>query len=269
MKTDFHLHTNFSTDGKASMEEMIEKALSMNFTDICFTEHMDYDNTYTPEGCTDFIVDTPSYYHGYLQYKEKYEGRINILFGIELGLQQHLVEYYHAYITQYPFDFIIGSSHIADRMDPYFPEYFKNRSEEDGHRLYFQTIAENAFLFEDYDVYGHLDYALRYGPTKNLSFCYEKYADILDTLLLTIIEKGKGIELNTSGFKYGMNQPHPHVDIIKHYRNLGGEIITVGSDAHEPSYLAYEFDMAVNILKHCGFQYYTIFNNRKPSFLPL
>lgn len=265
---DFHLHTTFSTDGKATMEEMIQRGIALGLNTMCFTEHMDYDNNYD-EGPDAFIVDTDSYYIKYQLFREKYGAQIELLFGVELGLQEHLVARYHNYVNQYPFDFIIGSSHLAGGIDPYLPEFFKDRTEEEAYRFYFETIAKNVRLFDDFDVYGHLDYALRYGPTMNRSFTYEKYGDILDAILKTLIEKGKGIELNTAGYKYGMNMPHPHISILKRYRELGGELITVGSDAHQTEHLAYEFKKAADVLVSCGFSYYTQFRERQPHFLPL
>ena len=84
-----------------------------------------------------------------------------------------------------------------------------------------------------------------------------------------VIQKGKGIELNTAGFKYGLGFCHPHPDIIRRYRELGGEIITIGADAHKPEHIAYDFKKVSEILSMCGFKYYTEFKNRKPIFKQL
>ena len=88
-------------------------------------------------------------------------------------------------------------------------------------------------------------------------------------ILKYLIEHGKGIELNTSGLKYGLPFAHPHSDILKRYRELGGEIITVGADGHKPEHIAYDFDKVSGILKDCGFKYYTEFSERKPHFKQL
>lgn len=93
--------------------------------------------------------------------------------------------------------------------------------------------------------------------------------DLICIILKTIIEQGKGIEINTAGLKYGMPEPNPCLDIVKMYHDLGGEIITVGSDAHEVKYFAYRFDVVAEMLKNAGFNYYTIFNERKPEFIRL
>ena len=99
--------------------------------------------------------------------------------------------------------------------------------------------------------------------------CLLSYRDIIDLILKNLIEKGVGIECNTAGFKYGLGHPHPTEEILGRYRELGGEIITLGSDAHSPEHLGFAFEKAADILKNCGYRYYTIFENRKPNFLKL
>ena len=119
-----------------------------------------------------------------------------------------------------------------------------------------------------FDVYGHLDYAVRYCPDKNFVYRFDDYRDIFEVLLNRLIENGKGIEINTSGIAK-IGYPHPHIDALKLYKQLGGEIITVGSDAHKKENIGTGFDVAENILKELGFRYYTVFKERKPEFIPL
>ncbi len=271
IRYDFHTHTTLSTDGLSPMEEMIMAASRGNLKGICFTEHMDYDNTFTDEGENAFIVDIPSYRALYesLKVPAEKEG-VRIYFGIELGLQPHLKDFYRDLTSRQPFDFCIGSSHLCRRMDVALPAYYESfSSEEEAHREYFACELECARIFDEYDVYGHLDYALRYGPTRDSSFTYEKYSDLLDELLLTIIGRGKGIELNTAGIRKGMAGPNPAVSIIKRYKKLGGDIITVGSDAHRVQDVAADFSKAEEILKDSGFTHYTVFEGRRPRFLKL
>lgn len=151
-----------------------------------------------------------------------------------------------------PFDFVIGSSHIVHGYDPYYKEYFKGREESACYREYFESILENLHAFSEMDVYGHIDYIVRYGPNQNKYYTYERYQDILDEILRTVIARGRGIELNTGGFHYGLGEPNPCRAVIRRYRELGGEIITVGADAHGPEKIAYDFDKAAAILADCG-----------------
>ena len=170
---------------------------------------------------------------------------------------------------KYPFDLVIGSSHVVNGIDPYYPVFYKGKTEHEAYTEYFESILDNLHSGADFDVYGHIDYVVRYGPDKNKYYSYEKYADIIDAILKEIISQGKGIELNTAGFKYGLGHPNPTEDVLKRYHELGGEIITVGADAHKPEHVAYDFDKVSNILKDAGFMYYTVFENRVPAFIKL
>lgn len=268
--TDYHLHSSFSGDSDAPMEAMIEKGIALGLKRMCFTEHMDMDYIYTEKeepGC--FECDTVAYRRGLLALQEKYADRIHILFGVELGLQPHLSQWLTDYVNAFDFDFVIGSSHLCNRKDPYYPAFYENRPEEEAYLEYFTSILDNLNAFSGFDVYGHLDYVVRYGPNKDRDYSYDRYKDILDAILKRIIALGKGIEINTGGISYGLRELNPCTDIIKRYLELGGEIITVGSDAHAPDRIACGFDRAADILKSCGCSYYTVFEKRRPKQIRL
>ena len=133
----------------------------------------------------------------------------------------------------------------------------------------FGTWMSRITCCHNFDVYGHLDYIARYIPANSYTYDWHDFNDLICIILKTIIEQGKGIEINTAGLKYGMPEPNPCLDIVKMYHDLGGEIITVGSDAHEVKFFAYRFDVVADMLKNAGFNYYTIFNERKPEFIRL
>lgn len=270
MLWDTHMHTRFSTDGSAEPAAMAEKALALGLDGICFTDHLDYDYPLVkPGGKPEFLLDIDEYCPSVSTVKKQYFGKLPILTGIELGLQPHLAARHYELLKDSSFDFVIGSSHVVHGQDPYYASYYEGRREEDAYLEYFVSILENIEAFDGFDVYGHIDYVVRYGPNKNLDYSYEKYAEPIDEILKLLIAKGKGIELNTAGFKYGLGHPHPTEDILKRYRELGGEIITLGSDAHAPEQIAYDFAKVPAILKEAGFQYYTVFRQRIPQFLPL
>lgn len=263
---DQHMHCNFSGDSDALPEDMIKAGIAHGLSGICFTDHLDYDY---PEEPNIFLLDFDNYFKALSDLREKYADKISVNIGIELGLQPQAVGQNLAVAEKYPFDFIIGSSHVVNHMDPYYPEFFAGRDEDAAYMEYFESVLENINSGVDFDVYGHIDYVVRYGPNKNAFYTYEKFKDIIDEILTQLISKGKGIEVNTGGFKYGLGHPNPTEDIIKRYRELGGEIITMGADAHVPEYVAYEFDKTAQIIKNCGFKYYTVFKNRKAEFIPL
>ena len=184
-------------------------------------------------------------------------------------MQPHLAAKHQKLISRYDFDFVIGSSHVIHGKDPYYSRFFEGKTEQQAYQEYFESILENLAVFDNFDVYGHIDYVVRYGPNRNLEYSYQKYADVIDAILEKLIDMGKGIEINTGGFKYGLGHPNPTEDIIKRYHELGGEIITIGADAHKPEHVAFDFAKVPDILKAAGFQYFTVFEKRKPAFLPL
>ena len=188
-----------------------------------------------------------------MELKESYQDRIQIYFGLELGLQPHLTKEIPRIAASAPFDFLIGSTHVADHMDPYEKIFFQGRTEYEAYHRYFEVLLENLKTFSCFDTCGHIDYVVRYGPNQNRDYTYEKYQDILDEILKTLIEKQIGLECNTAGFKYGLGHPNPTEKILARYRELGGEILTLGSDAHAPEHIAYNFRETGEILKACGF----------------
>lgn len=263
---DFHNHTAFSADSDTAPEAMLEQAVNLGLSCLCMTDHMDLD---FPDPALDFTFSVPDYFKKHAELRERFKDKITLLTGIELGLQPGLKDRLSALLSDWDFDFVIGSSHLVDRKDPYSPSFWDGRDETAAILRYFETILENIAEFDDIDVYGHIDYIVRYAPSKAENYSYKKYQELLDEILKTLVSKNIGLELNTAGFKYGLGFPNPHPDILKRYRELGGEIITVGSDGHRPEHLAYEFEKVPEILKSCGFSYYTVFKKRKPEFIKL
>lgn len=267
--SDFHMHSNFSGDSTSSLGHMVHGAVAKGLKNICFTDHNDPFFPYRQGEEGMFDLDTERYMECLESTVVLYKDTIRIYKGVEIGIQTHIYKELSDYVNKYPFDFVIGSSHLCLGTDPYYPAFWDGRSLKDGLNVYFEDIRKNVHNFTDYDVYGHLDYIVRYAPGKNKDFRFADYADILEDILKTIISTGKGIEINSGGFRQGLGEPNPCADILKLYRSLGGEIITTGSDAHEPGNIASDFNQVENVLINCGFRYYTIFKNRKPEFIKI
>lgn len=266
MYSDSHIHSSFSADSDADMEQLIQRAISLDMKYISITDHQDFDY---PDLNLKFDLNIEEYYQTIQSLQIKYADKINILLGVETGIEPHLHNKITDFVKQVPFDFIIGSSHLVYRKDPYSPEFFQNRSDLECFEEYFHSILVNLKVHSEFDIYGHLDYIVRYSPNKNVNYSYSVYSDIIDEILKTLIRMNKGIEINTAGFKYGLQTTNPCPEIIKRYKELGGELITIGSDAHTPEYIGHEFDKAAGILSSCGFSYYNVFRNRQPIFLKL
>lgn len=262
---DTHMHSNFSGDSDSAPESMILSAIEKNVSGVCFTDHIDDDYP----GPTPFHFDPTEYFNALRPLAKQYESQISVLIGVELGLQPHLAQRYDEFLSAHDFDFVIASSHVVHGFDPYYPEFYAGKTEDEAYLEYFESILENIAAFENFDVYGHIDYVVRYGPTKNANYSYAKFRDVIDEILRALIAKGKGIECNMAGFKYGLGHPNPTEEILKRYRELGGEIITIGADAHKPEHVAFDYHKLRSILTGAGFSHYTVFQKRKPCFYPI
>lgn len=263
--TDYHVHSTFSSDGHDSPEAIVKQAISLGLTELCFTEHNDF--YLIPYGPRPFILDVPAYFAEIERLQKVYSKEIKILHGIEAGLTPSVAEKNKKLIDDYNFDFVIGSSHVSSKTDPYYPSYWEDKTEEEGFRQYFQTILDCLNTFSDFDSYGHLDYLVRYSPSRKYS--YECFVDIIDEILLKILSLGKMIEINSSPIRSGLPEPNPSWKIVKRYKELGGEAVTIGSDSHYAKDLAKDFGVIEENLINLGFKYYALFEGRKVSYKKL
>lgn len=255
---DVHTHSSFSTDSSEPLRELASSALKKGLKTLCITEHHDFD--YPEQG--EFQLDVSAYQEELLRVREEFSGRLEILLGVELGLLDYAAPRLYEFAKSAAFDFIIGSAHQIDGLDPYYPEYFDKMGDQGGISHFFDAMLSSVRAFDDFDVLGHLDYIVRYSHAKS----YEPidFREVIDEILKAVISKGKGIEINTAGVsKFGY--PHPHPFVLKRYKELGGEIVTIGSDAHDRARVAADFQAAEQALRNAGFLYYAVFRNRKPT----
>lgn len=278
---DFHSHTCYSSDSQALVTQEIEGAIEKGLKGICITDHMDIDYPCEDrEGCC-FVFDHDKYFEELSGLKNRYKGKIDVYIGIETGLRdeatcrEKMKQSYEAILNSHPFDFVLGSVHCLEDTDPYFESpYWDNRTAKEGLRRYFEATMFNAKYYDHFDSLGHIDYVVRYVPKKpdwkgTESYIPSDYMDVIDEILKTLIAKGKALECNSAGLKYGLGFPHPKIEILKRYKELGGELLTIGSDGHKPEHLAYDFAKAEEIIKQAGFKYYTVYEQRKPGFIRL
>jgi len=195
---DTHVHSLFSTDSSTEMEEMVKKAVEEGLPHICFTDHIDYD--YPVEG-VEFDFNMDDYFASIRKLREKYREKILVLAGIELGMQEHLVDRYEELLKKYPFDFVIGSQHLVDGSDPYYPSTFDGRTDAQIYRDYFEEMLKDVRAFRGFDSLGHLDYIVRYGRFKTHSYSYPAYSDVIDEILKILVRRKQG-----SGNQYGRTE---------------------------------------------------------------
>lgn len=256
---DFHMHSNFSADCDTPMEKTIEAAIEKGLTEICFTEHIDYDY---PDESIVFDLDIPNYTRKVAEMRTKFADKITIRKGVEIGVQPYLLPRYEELLAEEAFDFIICSMHTTDKKDLHSGNFFTGRTPEEAYQLYYEELLYCVTHFDQYSILGHLDLVKRYKKLDTNA----DFHGIIREIFNTIIPKGKGIEVNASGFAYGLEGAMPSRDILSLYKECGGEIITIGSDAHFPEHVAHRFPEILQTLEQIGFKYITTFEKMQPTF---
>ena len=155
------------------------------------------------------------------------------------------------------------SLHTIDGKDIYSNNFTHNKDPLDVLLKYYDYLYQCINIFDNFDIVGHIDFIDRYFNDFSSLPAFEEYAEIIEQILKLIINKEKGIEVNTSGIRYGLNYFHPKPKILNLYKDLGGEIITIGSDAHSPEFIGYEYKTAEKLLREFGFKYIYLYKGRK------
>ena len=268
MFADYHVHTSYSDDSEYPMEEVVKDAISFGLDEICFTDHVDYGvkrdwddprgMTYRrggagePERMALANVDYPRYATEIAALREKYKDQITLKMGIEFGIQTHTIPQYEKLFSVWPFDFIILSVHQVEDKEFWTQDFQRGRTQTEYNLRYYEEILALVQQYHHYSVLGHMDLISRYDKAGPFSF--EKIRPIVKEILKTIISDGKGIEVNTSCHRYGLNDLTPSTDILRLYRDLGGRIITIGSDSHRKEHLGAYLTETISALKAIGYK---------------
>ncbi len=272
MFVDYHIHTEFSDDSIYPMEQVVKDAIQKGIDELCFTEHVDYGIKVDWDSGQDIVyrggepmanANYPEYAKKIEELRKKYP-EITLKMGLEFGIQSHTLPQYEALFKKYPFDFIIASIHQVDNKEFWSQDFQKGRTQEEYNLAYYQEMLNVVKNFKNYSVLGHMDLIVRYDQEGVIDF--EKVKPIITDILKQVIQDGKGIELNTSYHRYGLQDTTPSKDILKLYKELGGTIITIGSDSHKPEHLGAYIDEGKALLKDIGFRHYCTFEKMKPIY---
>lgn len=284
MYADYHIHTEFSDDSREPMENQIERAIELGLEEICFTDHVDYgikkdwsegniewrggDGVNYDDSQKDPLanVNYPEYFGKIARMRETYKGRIRIRQGLEFGIQTITIPQYERLWSLYgrQLDFVLLSMHQVDNREFWNQDFQSGRTQKEYNEAYYQEILKVIQRFKHYSVLAHLDLIIRYD--RNGAYPFREVRDIIAEILKTAIADGKGIEVNTSSWHYGLSDTQPSRDILRLYRDLGGKIITIGSDGHTTRYLGDHIKDAREILKGLGFTQICTFDHMVPVF---
>ena len=269
---DSHSHSDHSPDGNHSVTFMCEKALAGGLMGLCVTDHCEIES-YRQEG---FALRMRQSVFSIQKARAAFGGRLLLTAGIELGQPLAGPETAARALAQADYDFVLGSVHLPrGGQDYYFGDYHGYTEKQTRELLaqYFQEVLETA-RWGQFDVLAHLTYPLRYIEGRDGAPCdLAAHQETIDAILRTLVEKGKGLELNvrnlyredTSGYRV----PCPPADILRRYRELGGEIVTLGSDAHVAEYIGAGVEEGMRLLLDCGFRYFAFYKERRPRMLAI
>ena len=280
MFADYHVHTEYSDDSLYPMEEVVKDAIRLGLDEICFTDHVDYGIKPDWDGPEPIVwrrggsgepdkiplanVDYPRYEAEIRKLQEKYRGQITLRMGLEFGMQVHTIPLYEKLFARYPFDFILLSVHQVEDKEFWNQDFQRGRTREEFNRRYYEELLALVRRYRHYSVLAHPDLITRYDSAGPWPF--EKLRPILTEILKTVIADGKGIEVNTSCHRYGLKDLTPSRDILRLYRELGGTVLTIGSDSHKKEHLGAFIRETMDELKEMGFEQFCTFEGMKPVF---
>lgn len=256
---DFHMHTTVSFDGQGTAAQMVAAAEKAGLKEICFTDHIDYE---PGKEIQTMVFDTAVYNAAYDSLSSN---TVLIRRGMEFGLKEYNQDQLRLDLQRRHFDFVLGSVHFVDELDVYFQEYWDGKTQDEAENRFLEQTLACVQAHEDYDVLAHLTYLskARANPTHRV-IPYEKNRLIGDEILRTLVRKGKGLELNTSGMDR-CGEYLPGLAWFRRFHELGGRIVTVGSDAHAPNRVGqYSFDACKALGEIFG--NVCTFEDRKPIF---
>ena len=265
---DYHTHSDSSPDGKETIARLAEAALSRGLDEICVTDHVD--TVYWGSNAPRWDFDWDKSLRELAEARRLYGDRLTIRLGAELGEANMAFDRAEHLLSHAPaLDFVIGSVHMAGKKFGYFDFYYIEKNTETYYHALIDSYLEDVLelaKWGKFSVLGHLTLPLRY-MNENLGehMTFEGHEEQCREIFRTLIQNGCGIECNTNRG----NTPLPDAPLLRLYRELGGEIITLGSDAHDTRYVGCAIRERQELLRQCGFRYFTTFEGGKPAFRPL
>ncbi len=256
---DYHMHSTVSYDGMGTAREMAEAAAAAGLQEICFTDHLDYTHA-QPREKTCFQAD---------DYAKAYDALwipgLQIRRGVEVGLAPWNVQQIQEDLSARQYDFVLGSVHFIEDVDPYFPEFWIGKTGAQAEQMYFEEMLRCLQLHDDFDVLGHLTYIskLQANPSQRI-VPLSQYRDMAAEIMRVLVEKGKGMEINTSGMDR-CGDFLPGEEYLRLFKDLGGSIVTVGSDAHSAERVG-QYTVQACRLAGAIFGHVCTFRNRQPIF---
>lgn len=277
---DNHNHSEFSFDGKrTSVEKSTLAAADAGLGGVAFTDHCDF---FVPAMKAEYEQLVPETFDVNAQQAEidrvqaLIDGRIGgerkfrILKGIEIGMHEDCHGEIRRTLGENSFDQVIASVHYLDGIDPFYGGYYEGKDWKEAYGHYLETIWKEMTWLKDFDIMGHFDYVVRYAPYSSTSLLYRDFSDILDEMFRYLIQEGKALEINTKSYQeYNGRLVTLDTEVLKRYRELGGEIVSFGSDSHDAHRIGHAIMEHALLLKSLGFRWSAHYESRRLVQLPL
>jgi histidinol-phosphatase (PHP family) len=261
---DYHIHTRFSCDSQASMPEMCQAAIDKGIPEIGFSEHFDQN---TRDDCRDYFQLDP--WAAELQRcRAKFSGRLIVRAGVEIGEPHLFAAQAHELLARYPFDYALGSLHWVGSDSVFDRRYFEQHPAQVVFPAFFAEL-ERMTAAGGFDILSHFDVPVRTAFAVYGRYDPREYEANIRPVLRNVVAHGIALDLNTAALRRRAKVLTPSLDILRWYVELGGERVTLGSDAHEPKQVGAHLSDAIEIARAAGLKYLTFFERRQARLVPL
>lgn len=273
MRVNYHLHNRYSADGRGSTEAVCEAARKLGFDEICFTNHVET----LSEDKSDWVVDLVEARERFEQLQHEIERlqpdypELRILLGAELEYRREWVDTLDALVDSVDFDLLVGSVHVVDGRQisgGSVSTYFKDRDVHEAYGRYFETVAE-LVEWGSFDVVGHFDLVKRYGVKQYGPYDVKAFEEQIRGVLTSMVEKGLGLEVNTSGVVQAPAEPYPGLDVLRLAKEAHVATVTIGTDSHVPTSFEQGWEVGMQLLRDAGFTELTLFSHRIRRNIPI
>jgi histidinol-phosphatase (PHP family) len=260
---DYHLHSHFSCDCQASIVEQCLSAIQKELPEIGITDHFDL---HPGDDCAGFF--RPIEWATEIERaRREFAGRLIVRAGIELGEPHIYQAECQALLQSYPFDYALGSLHWVGDEVIFDRKYFQ-RSADEAYGLFFEEL-ERMTCVGGFDVLSHFDVPVRVGQPIYGGYDPRCYEEVIRAVLQNCLDHGIALDLNTQGLRNRCQRLTPGVEILTWYHEMGGERVTLGSDAHQPDDIAANFDLALEAMQAAGLKYVTQFEQREARLISI
>ncbi|MEA4911745.1 MAG: histidinol-phosphatase HisJ family protein [Oscillospiraceae bacterium] len=275
MLADYHVHTDYSDDCEYPMRRVVEDAIARGLDEVCFTDHVDYGVKQDRDSITQpikylfddptkplFNVDYPAYFAEIERLRAEYAGRVTLRRGMEFGVQAHTADAFRALCKKYDFDCILLSIHEIGDMEFWNQEFQAGKTQKEYNDAYYAAMLDVLSRYTDYSALAHMDMIRRYDAQGY--YPYENNLGVIEAILRRLIADGKALEVNTATARYGIPDMSPAAGILRLYRSLGGELLTIGSDSHKPAHLGCDVALTQARLREMGFRAFYTYDRMRP-----